>query len=132
MKNCFFVPRCVLRGRSSFFRAMFDSGMRDSKTEELEFDDVCPELFEILLKFMCTGCIKFETNKNIDYFKLLQLADRFKILGFIDYMQTECLRYITVENVVDFILFAEACVLTYLYNGAFSFGIVNYPFIPKK
>lgn len=65
----------LLRFRSDYFRALFDSGMEESNNNEIQIEDVDQESFKYFLKFLYTG-VRPDPTSSLAW-DLLPLADRF-------------------------------------------------------
>lgn len=67
--------RFILYARSSFFAAMLDSGMIESQSGEMRLVDDDPSTFRHLMKFLYTGMVPLEANRD----KLFQMADKYGV-----------------------------------------------------
>ncbi len=96
----------ILCARSSVFAAMFQNGMRKTKTKQAVIKDFEPEIFKEFLSYLYVGRIlsKFtETTAK----SLLLLADMYDI----EDLKDECLRFIKsgirTENAIDLLVWAH-------------------------
>jgi speckle-type POZ protein len=64
--------KVVLAGRSSVFRAMFQTPMRESLTSEVHFPDMSADVLEQMINFIYTGTLK--TNVQALAFELFEAA----------------------------------------------------------
>jgi len=67
--------KAILKVRSEYFRGLFESGMMESRKNEVEIKDVSPELFQRFLEFLYTGAPPKSPAEAA--WNLLPLADRF-------------------------------------------------------
>ena len=51
----FHAHRNILAAASSFFKAMFLSGMEEQEQSEIQLHDISAEIFQVLIKFLYTG-----------------------------------------------------------------------------
>ena len=91
----FSCHKTLLSAMSSYFDAMFSSGMRESISGHVTFPEMDPELFEIVIRFLYTGKADITTDNAIE---LLHIASVLQIKSF----QLVCENYlnphITPEN----------------------------------
>ena len=96
--------KTILVVRSAYFRALFDSRLKESLAGEIRIKEA-PALFREALKFIYSGL----PPKNIDEIalSLLPLADKYGL----DELRKSCVKAIrqsvSEENVIDVILLAE-------------------------
>jgi len=94
-----------LTARSAYFRSLFNSGMTESLTNEVELDED-PLMFKEALKFMYTGL----TPVNLDdvAIRLLPLADKYLLGELKQLCDTAIRRILSAENVAEVLRVADA------------------------
>ena len=97
--------KVVLIARSSFFRGLFQSGMRESQTNSVAMDDASPAIYRNLLQFLYSG--RLPSNMTEIAFDLLPLADKYAL----DELKAACedivRSLLTVDNVIQTIILAD-------------------------
>ena len=95
-----------MTARSEYFRSLFRSGLKESVTNEITLDDVEPEAFEVLLKYIYSGSVP----SNIDEIApvLLPMADRFQMVTLRDACESTIAGSLTPENVISMLLLAHS------------------------
>ena len=110
----------LLVARSTYFRSLFDSGMRECVDKEIRIEE-SPALFKEVLKFIYTGQpperlgeIPSCSSCQLDYrdhstlsMELLPLADKYGL----DELKALCVlalqRHVCADNVIEILLLAE-------------------------
>lgn len=101
-KKSFRCHKVVLSSVSDYFKAMFNSGMKETEQNKAVLDDVSPESFEKILKILYTDrrMNPLENSSETEMTDLLKLAGRFQMT----FLQTICLNYfertISVTNCI--------------------------------
>ena len=88
------VHRAILAAKSPVFRAMFSSGMKESKEEDIPIEDMDPDVMEELLRCIYTDQISDDCGCE-----MLVAFDRFGLTNLFDRCQKSVT--ITAENAVD-------------------------------
>lgn len=98
--------RVLLSARSNFFKAMLGSTMKETRLREISLETTSSELLLLLLEFIYTERIqKLPAEFALE---LLELSDRFSILGKLTRLCEDSLRTaIDNSNVIDVIQFAN-------------------------
>ena len=95
--------KVVLVARSSYFRGLFQSGMRESQSNSVTLDDASPVLYRQLLQFLYTAHLDVAELS----FDLLQLAEKYAV----DDLKTACVNAIypkvNADNVIETIILAD-------------------------
>jgi len=90
----FHSHRVVLAARSSYFRGMFESGMREVNQSEVTLDDISPEVFSFALDHMYTGREDVPSEHSRELFAA---AD---FLG-VDHLKLLCMEKIEADLAID-------------------------------
>ena len=100
----FEAHKAVLAARSPVFLAMFQSNLTEDQTNTLKIDDIEPDVFKEMLRFIYTDQVE-----NVDALaeKLLAAADKYML----DLLKTKCeaylATYITGENCCQLLILAD-------------------------
>lgn len=89
------VHRCVLAARSTVFRAMFESTMREGQDGVVNILDFPASTVEAMLKFVYTDVL--DTSGELDVWSLLAAAGKYCLEG----LQTRCETILAGELCVD-------------------------------
>lgn len=73
----FYLHRCVLASRSSYFRALLFGGMRESQEDKVELRDTSDAAFSKLIFFIYTGRIELQLLDKDLVLDILRLAHRY-------------------------------------------------------
>jgi Glu-tRNA(Gln) amidotransferase subunit E-like FAD-binding protein len=98
----FNVHKSFLAASSSVFRQMFVTEMEESRTNECKIDDIEPEIFEQMLKFIYCGDID---KASID--SLFQVAHRYDIKGLKEVCSKGFNAELSKENALEVYKFAS-------------------------
>ncbi len=106
----FRAHRAILAARSSYFRAMFASQMREAATADSEIDvpDVEPRLFELVLRYLYTSSLDL-TQDGLDLLRLLELCKFYFLEELLTQVTQFLVENLDLENVIP--LFDGAMVL---------------------
>ena len=96
----------ILVARSSYFKTLFDSGMKEAQTNEIPIEEAEPEHFQELLTFIYSGFPP--TNLPIIAQSLLPLADRYAIMTLRNMCITAIITTLNLKNVIRVMLLADA------------------------
>eukprot|EP01114_Cavostelium_apophysatum_P011038 TRINITY_DN25209_c0_g1_i1.p1 TRINITY_DN25209_c0_g1~~TRINITY_DN25209_c0_g1_i1.p1 ORF type:complete len:225 (+),score=18.78 TRINITY_DN25209_c0_g1_i1:45-677(+) len=88
--------RVILSARCAKFRAMLESGMKESTQSEIKVDVKSAELFEYLLEFIYTDKVAFSRDCAED---LLYLADEYMLVGLKRICENSIISTVRAENV---------------------------------
>ncbi|XP_036109481.1 speckle-type POZ protein-like isoform X3 [Molossus molossus] len=105
--NTLKVPECRLAedlARSPVFNAMFEHEMEESKKNRVEINDVDPEVFKEMMRFIYTG-----KAPNLDRMadNLLAAADKYALERLKVMCEEALCSNLTVENVADTLVLAD-------------------------
>jgi speckle-type POZ protein len=93
----------ILAARSKFFTAMFDHPTKENLTNQIEVEDVEPDVFNEILRFIYTGKVSESTMENMA-FEIFAVADKYLL----DQLKMECetriIHRMSVENCLELLL----------------------------
>ncbi|XP_065838694.1 speckle-type POZ protein B-like [Oscarella lobularis] len=98
--------KAILAARSPVFNAMFEHPMEESRKGKVEIDDISPEVFKDLLRFIYTGTVAEESlQTNAD--DLLAASDKYQL----DRLRLMCeetlCSNLNSENAADVLVLAD-------------------------
>lgn len=94
----------ILAARSSVFKAMLRSDMSEKKSNRIEINDIDESVFIEMLRYIYTG--KPE-NLEIMVPELLEAADKYDLEKLKIICETELLKNVSKENVVEVLILAD-------------------------
>ncbi len=99
--------RAVLAARSAYFRQRLDpgAGFGDAGAQRLSLPDACPEVFELVLRYMYTDSAGDIPGALLQ--PAAELADRLLLPGLCEEVGRHVLRGVCAESVVGLLLWAE-------------------------
>jgi len=110
--------KAILSARSPVFAAMLLSGMKESAENRVEIDDIAPDIFEALLRFIYTDRIDLTTINTKD---LLAAANKYLL----PLLKFQCQRFlsesINIENCVELLALADLHNAEHLKKSALNF-----------
>ena len=94
----------ILKARSAYFRAMFNSPMEESLNQTVEIDDVEPNVFRGLLRFLYAG----QPPENLGEIAvdLLTVADKYGVDSLKELCEARLCDDLDDDNVIDYIFVA--------------------------
>jgi hypothetical protein len=97
--NKFKVHKAILAARSEVFRKMFSTDMKEARNNECKIDNIEPEIFETLLRFIYTA----ETSENMKdiAIKLFETAHYYCIEELKSICEQEIQANVKQENALD-------------------------------
>lgn len=78
-EESFYASKAILAPQVPYFNRMFDGGMRESRLSEIELKDVEPDVFWIVLQFICSGKLQEETLTFQMGCKVFKYADMIQL-----------------------------------------------------
>ena len=100
----FDAHKLVLMARSPVFEAMFNSNLTENQTNILKIEDIEPEVFAEILRFIYTDQVENLGGMTV---KLLAAADKYML----EFLKTKCeaslAETITVENCSDLLFLSD-------------------------
>ena len=93
---------------SDVLKAMFTSGMKETETRCVDMSGFSDLALEQLLEFMYTGEIIQDHESILHLAQLWALGDKYNVYGLQKYINRVQRNYITLENVVDVFVDADA------------------------
>jgi len=103
-EETFSCHRAVLASRSSFFRALFNSQMDESKSGKMVVVDMSTDTIRDVLMYIYSGRVEEIDNKAMD---LLEAADRFDLPGLKKSCEECLIGTLDKENVLDLFVLAD-------------------------
>jgi len=119
------VHKAILSTRSSVFRAMFTSGMRESKDNEVHIEDTNEIAFKQMLDFIYSGGCdkKIIKEKTAD---ILALANRYNLTKLALHCEKVLLKHLTVENATKTLVVADTYNCEQLRKLVIEFMVENF------
>jgi len=100
-----YAHKDILTARSRYFRSLFDSGMKESQTNEIPIAEAEPNLFQELLDFVYSGLPPKDLPAIAQ--SLLPLADRFGLLVLKKMCVAALISTLSLKNVIATLLLAD-------------------------
>ncbi|EFX78801.1 hypothetical protein DAPPUDRAFT_53148 [Daphnia pulex] len=121
VRGCKFeAHKAILSARSPVFAAMFDHETAENLSHQVKINDVDPEVFQELLRFVYTGRIPAIKMKTLTT-GLLAAAGKY-LLGS---LMTACEKYlvneISADNCIELLILADGHCADYLKRNALNF-----------
>ena len=118
----------LLIARSKYFRAMFRSGMKESRENEVKVQDCSKGVFGLLLEYLYSGDVYFKMD---DALELYALSDRYQE----DDLSRKCLeavrRGLSDANALELLVEADALGLIALKDVCMEYVALNEKLIEK-
>jgi speckle-type POZ protein len=95
--------KIVLAARSEVFKAMFQHATKEKSTNHVEIEDIEPEIFKELLRFIYTGCLTAETMEKMAV-KMLVVADKYLLTELKAACRRHLIRFMSIENCLELLL----------------------------
>jgi speckle-type POZ protein len=93
----------ILATRSKVFEAMFKHPTKENSTNQIEIEDIKPEVFEQLLRFIYTGKVPLEKLKTMAA-GLFIAADKYLLDGLKKESENYLLRHMSPDNCIELLL----------------------------
>lgn len=100
----FYAQKAILSVRSPVFAAMFQSGMQESTQNRLTVDDIKPEVFKEMLRYVYVG--KVERLKEMPH-ELLVAADKYALDRLRKICENHLLGHINKDTVLKTLALAD-------------------------
>ncbi|RUS78504.1 hypothetical protein EGW08_013751 [Elysia chlorotica] len=122
-RHKFQAHRNILAAASSFFKAMFLSGMEEQDQKEIQLHDISSDIFRVLIKFIYSGVVSVSAETCQD---LLSAADMLGIEDVVDICSQFLIESLEPCNCVGIFAFADAHNLVHLKHQARLFLEKNF------
>jgi len=97
--------KAILKTRCKPFESMFDSGMAETFSNEVEVDDIKQKVFKEFLRFLYTDVApKYAENSTME---LLAAADKYGVDDLKNICEKEINPNLNGDNVIDTLILAE-------------------------
>jgi len=97
--------RIILSSRSSYFRGLFNSGMREATMNRMAIEDIDATTFKAVLKFLYCGSVPDDVRSSA--MKYIPVAEKYDIKDLKDAAQFALAESLTPANVIDALVMAE-------------------------
>ena len=97
--------KALLVARSAYFRGLFQSGMIESRSNQITMEDISPDCFRHVIKFLYSGILP-ENMKELA-FELLPFADKYALEELKSACVNALISTVTMDNVLKTIILAE-------------------------
>jgi len=104
--------KIILSSRSSYFRALFNSGMSEATTNRLVVDDIDATTFKAVLKFLYCG--RLPEDLRTSAMKYIPVAEKYDIEILRGASENALSQSLTLDNGVDALVLAELYNCPYL------------------
>ncbi|KAK2451152.1 ARM REPEAT PROTEIN INTERACTING WITH ABF2 [Trifolium repens] len=109
---------------NGIFRAMLDGGYREKEAKDIEIPNIKWNVFELMMRFMCTGTVDVDSDVAVD---LLKAADQY-LLDSLKRISKD----ISVENVSLMYAMAETSNATSLRYSCILFVLNHFDSLSSK
>ena len=96
--------KAILACQSSYFKAMFASGMKENRVSEIDITDFDGNVIASMLKFMYSGKVEDLDNQAKE---LLVAADKYNVAALKKLCERALAKTVKTENAVDLLIFAD-------------------------
>ena len=116
--------RIILAARSTNFRSMFSSGMREAQRgNDIVIQDTSPAAFRALLLYLYTYELAFDDTFVVD---VLRKAKELELTRFYNHCERRCQRELSTQNVVLWFVQADEYALEGLRGNALRYLTRNF------
>ncbi|XP_065204308.1 speckle-type POZ protein B-like [Planococcus citri] len=98
------VHKAILAARSSVFRAMFKSNMRESQKNHITVTDIDQDVFQEMLHYIYTGKTK---NLEVLAFELLPAADKYDLKDLKTMCEEALFKRLAPDNALKILILAD-------------------------
>jgi len=123
----FEAHQIILSARSPVFRGMFQADMKEKKNQQMEIEDIEPDVVVEMLKWCYTrSCVATEENPDLDMVSdLLVASDKYQIATLKNVCQTLLSSHLKVDNSLKFLFFGDMYGAQELKNEAMDIVVNN-------
>lgn len=119
----FKAHKLILTARSPVFTSMFTCDMQESKTNQVTIDDIEPEIFEQLLRFIYTGRVPKSDSEDME--ALITAADKYAISDLKTFCGDIIITKINVQKAADILILADLVRCEEMKLNAMKFILAN-------
>ncbi|KAF6203513.1 hypothetical protein GE061_001844 [Apolygus lucorum] len=112
------IHRIVLALHSPVFRAMFQSGMKETCSNHIVIDDVEPDTFHQVVHYLYTGLCPDLKTHLVDIFRFAVKYDLSELVDMCEKMSAECRN---VDNALEYLVLADMLCKDAMKSGVLDF-----------
>ncbi|XP_034356841.1 TD and POZ domain-containing protein 1-like [Arvicanthis niloticus] len=120
----FRAHKAILAARSPVFRAMFEHEMKESLTNQVEIQDMDPQVFKEMMSFIYTGKMP-QLHSYSMAIGVLAAADEYGLEGLMAMCEDALYRNLSVENAANTLILADLHSIEQLKAQALDFISVH-------
>jgi speckle-type POZ protein len=98
--------KIVLAARSEVFKAMFQHATKEKSTNHVEIEDIEPDVFQQLLRFIYTGRLTAATMEKMAV-GLLVVADKYLLTELKAACERHLIRFMSIQNCLELLMLEE-------------------------
>jgi len=123
----FEAHQLILSASSPVFRGMFQADMKEKKNQQLEIEDIEPDVVVEMLKWCYNrSCVATEENPDLDMVAdLLVASDKYQIATLRNVCQSLLSSHLKVDNSLKFLVFGDTYTVQELKNDAMNIVVNN-------
>ncbi|XP_046654672.1 speckle-type POZ protein-like [Daphnia pulicaria] len=99
----FKAHKSILATRSQYFAAMFEHPTKENLTNQVEIEDVEPDVFQEILRYIYTGKVSESTMENMPA-GILAVADKYLLEQLKSECETQIIHRMSAENCLELLL----------------------------
>lgn len=97
----------ILAARSRVFEAMWSSGMREEQQREVHIKDLDPVAVQRMLRFMYTGALDMNFEKDAEVVALLEVAHQYDVASLVELCVATLASWLTEDKAAEYLMIAE-------------------------
>uniref|UniRef100_A0A0A9Z067 Speckle-type POZ protein n=2 Tax=Lygus hesperus TaxID=30085 RepID=A0A0A9Z067_LYGHE len=123
------LHKIVLAAHSPVFRAMFQSGMMETRTNHIKINDVEPATFQQIVHYLYNGFCPDLSRHHVEIFKFADKYDLVELAEMCEDMSSSCR---DVNNAVEYLILAEMLCRDTMKNEVLDFMKPRIRFIVQQ